>query len=99
MPWKCNDCGEVFDAPYEYEERDVNYFADWCPYCHSDDIVEVKECELCGKLTPVFDLTIDGFCPECVEKAAKKYDQFLKSCEPEELKIFREQFGIEPINY
>ena len=99
MAWKCNDCGETFEEPYEYRERDVNYYADWCPYCHSDDIVEVKECSLCGKLTPTYDLTIDGYCPECVEKAAHKYDAFLNSCEPEELKIFQEQFGIEPINY
>lgn len=99
MMYKCEDCGAVFEEPYEYREPDVNFFADWCPYCHSDDIVEVKECALCGELTAVYDLTIDGFCPACVEKAAHKYDEFLKSCEPEELRIFQEQFGIEPINY
>lgn len=97
--YKCDDCGAVFEEPYEYREPDVNFFADWCPYCQSDAIFEVKECALCGELTAVFDMTIDGFCPECVEKAAHKYDEFLKSCEPEELRIFQEQFGIEPINY
>ena len=49
--YKCEDCGSIFDEPYEYHEYDVGYHADWCPYCHSDDIVEVKECKLCGNLS------------------------------------------------
>lgn len=97
--YKCEDCGAVFEEPFEYKEPDVNFFADWCPYCHSDDIVEVKECELCGKLTPVFDMTIDGYCPECVTKTARKLNEFLGKCEPEEVRIFKEEFGIEPISY
>lgn len=99
MPWKCNDCGSVFDEPYEYHEYDVGYAADWCPYCHSDDIVELNECKLCGEETPVHLLTYEGYCPECIEKTKRKYNEFLKSCEPEELEIFKEQFYIEPISY
>ena len=97
--YRCNDCGWVFEEPYEYEERDVGYHADWCPECHSDDIVEVRECKLCNELTPIHLLTIDGYCPDCVRRAAKKYDMFLNKCEPEELRIYKEQFGIEPICY
>ena len=97
--YKCNDCGWVFDEPYEYEERDVGYHADWCPECHSDDIVEVRECKLCDELTPVHLLTIDGYCPDCVKRTARKLNMFLNKCEPEEVQIFREQFQIEPISY
>ena len=97
--FRCNDCGAVFEEPYEYREPDVNYYADWCPECHSDDITEVKECAICGELVPFYDLTIDGYCPACVEKAAHRFDNFLESCEPYELDIFKDQFGIEPINY
>lgn len=97
--YRCNDCGWVFAEPYEYEEPDVGYHADWCPECHSDDIVEVRECKYCEELTPVHLLTIDGYCPDCVRRAAKKYDMFLNKCEPEELRIFEHEFGIEPISY
>ena len=99
MKYKCNDCGWVFDEPYLYEEPDVGYAALWCPECHSDDIIEVAECKFCEELTPIHDLTIDGYCPDCVRRAAKKYDMFLNKCEPEELRIYKEQFGIEPICY
>ena len=97
--YRCNDCGWVFDEPYLYEEPDVGYKADWCPQCHSDDIIEVAECKYCEELTPIHDLTIDGYCPDCVRRAAKKYDMFLNKCEPEELRIFEHEFGIEPISY
>ena len=97
--YKCNDCGWTFSEPYEYEERDVGYHADWCPECHSDDIVEVRECKYCEELTPVHLLTIDGYCPDCVKRTARKLNLFLNKCEPEEVQIFREQFQIEPISY
>lgn len=97
--YRCNDCGWVFDEPYEYEEPDVGYAALWCPECHSDDIIEVGECKICEEYYPIHDLTIDGYCPDCVRRAAKKYDMFLNKCEPEELRIYKEQFGIEPICY
>ena len=97
--YKCEDCGAVFETPYEYREPDVNFFADWCPYCQSDAITEVHECKFCGELTAVYDLTIDGYCPECVAKTARKLNEFLSQREPEELQIFREEFQIEPINY
>lgn len=99
MTYKCNECGYVFDEPYEYEEPDVGYAALWCPECHSDDIVEVRECKLCDELTPIHLLTIDGYCPDCVKRTARKLNMFLNKCEPEEVQIFREQFQIEPINY
>ena len=97
--WKCCECGHVFDEPYEYDEPDVGYHALWCPSCHSDDIVEVRECKLCDELTPIHLLTIDGYCPACVKRTARKLDFFLKKCESEELQIFEHEFGIEPISY
>lgn len=99
MTYKCEDCGFVFEEPYLYEEPDVGYAALWCPECHSDDIVEVQECKLCDELTPIHLLTIDGYCPDCVQRTARKLNMFLNKCEPEELQIFREQFQIEPISY
>lgn len=97
--WKCCECGYVFDEPYEYDEPDVGYHALWCPECHSDDIIEVRECKLCDELSPIHLLTIDGYCPDCVKRTARKLNMFLNKCEPEEVQIFREQFQIEPISY
>jgi len=99
MMYKCCDCDSLFEEPYEHLEPDVGYAALWCPECHSDDIVEVEECKLCDELTPIHQLTIDGYCPECVKRTARKLDFFLKKCEPEELQIFEHEFGIEPISY
>lgn len=98
---RCNDCGWVFEEEdaYIYRERDVGYAAVWCPECHSDDLTEVAECRFCGELTPEIHLTIDGYCPDCVKRTAKKLDLFLNRCEPEELRIFEHEFGIEPISY
>lgn len=100
MTYKCCECGHVFDSPYIYEEPDVGYVAAWCPECHSDDIVEVRECKYCGELAPLHMLTADGYCEECVKYAARKFDLLLSSkFEPEELEIFKREFNIEPINY
>lgn len=100
MMWKCNDCGAVFAEPKEYDEPDINYHGLWCPWCSSDDIVEVKECKFCGELTPLHMLTIDGYCDACVKNAARKFDLLLNSkFEKEELEIFKREFNIEPISY
>ena len=100
MTYKCEDCGFIFEEPYLYEEPDVGYAALWCPECHSDDIVEVKECKYCGEPTPLHMLTADGYCEECVKHAARKFDLLLNSkFEPEELEIFKREFNIEPIHY
>ena len=99
MAWKCDDCGKTFDEPREYDEYDVNYHALLCPYCGADTIIELFPCKFCGDLVPPHTLTVDGYCRACVKRTAKKLDLFLHKCEPEELRIFQEQFGIEPISY
>lgn len=96
--YKCEDCGAVFAEPYVYHEWDVGYVADWCPECHSDDIVEVEECQMCGEWTPRH-LLEDGFCDACISKTARKLDEWLSHQDLPELEIFEKVFGIEPINY
>jgi DNA-directed RNA polymerase subunit RPC12/RpoP len=94
--YRCEDCGELFETPFEYEERDVGYMADLCPHCHSDEIEEVKECKFCGEYAGY--LTIDGFCNACCKNTKRKFNLWLRNkFEDEELQILKEEFGIEPI--
>ena len=98
MMYRCNDCGRLFEEPYVYEEPDVGYAALWCPSCHSDDLSEVEECKLCGALELTHELTVDGYCRACVEKARASFNKVLKTLfEAEELKILKSEFEIEPI--
>ena len=48
MTYKCNNCGEIFDEPWEV--RETHGFNDGfyetfyvCPYCGSDDYEEEEE--------------------------------------------------------
>lgn len=94
--YRCEDCGEIFETPYEYEERDVGYAADLCPHCRSDAIEEVKKCKFCGEYHSY--LNIDGFCKSCVENTRRKFNLWLRNkFEDEELQILKEEFDIEPI--
>lgn len=94
--YRCEECDAIFETPYEYEEPDVGYKAEWCPYCHCDAIEEVKECKLCGEYH--YHLNIDGFCDDCVKNTRKKFNLWLRSkFEDEELQILKEEFGVEPI--
>lgn len=96
--WKCDECGYEFDEPYIYREEDVGFEGWWCPSCHSDAITEVKECANCGEVTPVYDLTADGYCDNCVEATRKKFNLFLKSkFEREELEILKDQWMIDEL--
>ncbi|MGN1229203.1 MAG: hypothetical protein ACI4T5_06050 [Prevotella sp.] len=45
----CNECGAIFEDPYEYEEKhgfDYGPFEKWrvCPSCYSPDIAEAALC-------------------------------------------------------
>lgn len=48
--YKCNDCGEIFYEPAEYQENVGEFWGapayqtfTECPFCHSDDYEEIKE--------------------------------------------------------
>lgn len=94
--YRCEDCGALFEEPFEYREPDVGYTAEWCPECHSDAIEEVRACKLCGVYAGY--LTIDGYCCGCVEKTKLKFNMWLKSkFEAEELQILKEEYNVEEI--
>lgn len=94
--YRCENCGALFEEPYEYEEKDVGYHGFQCPYCFDNYFDEVKECKLCGEYASY--LTIDGFCNACCGNTKRKFNLWLRSkFEDEELQILKEEFGIEPI--
>lgn len=69
MMYRCLDCKEHFRDPREERVEEWSEFwgrpvaevivRDRCPYCGSEDITEVNECEACGEPTERI------FCDEC----------------------------------
>ena len=51
----CENCGKILEATIpireyhdELDERPYEQYYG-CPYCKSDQVVEAKQCDLCGK--------------------------------------------------
>lgn len=94
--YRCEECGEIFEEPRKYEERDVGYEALLCPYCDCDTIEEVRECKYCGEYKSYLD--IDGYCNDCIGNTRRKFNLFLRSrFEEEELQILKTEFNVEEI--
>lgn len=67
--WLCNDCKNEFTEPkmrkttFESEYGVSHLFPTShectikeCPVCGSDDIEELRECDICGEYVPDYDL-------------------------------------------
>lgn len=82
--FKCIHCGHEFDEPQKDYDRGTGRMDECCPNCGSEDIVEVKECALCGELHAE-EYLIEGVCEKCLEKkvameTAMTYGMYRKSC-------------------
>ncbi len=70
---KCSHCGEPIeeeDESYQLEDGSVI-----CSNCYDD---EYSECELCGKITLIDDMTYWGdcrICPDCLEDQCPAFDE------------------------
>lgn len=67
--YKCNECGEIFEKPWERYEEETGAYDSGCIYCGSDYFEETYICTHCG------DYGADeqnGLCEEC--KSALKED-------------------------
>lgn len=66
--FKCMDCGYEFDTPDTLKERHgLDYgYEEWdcCPMCHSTEIREGRDCEICGEV--IFE---GNFCEDCRNEA------------------------------
>ncbi len=66
MSYYCNNCKRIIDeddlAPTGIFFKGREYGA--CPHCHSEDLVEADECELCGKAV----IPYEQFCDDCKEE-------------------------------
>ena len=87
--WECNDCHEEFETPSKEKMafetyygvsnlfQDRNYFdLLTCPHCGSEDIEELKTCDICGEYNREEDLedtegAVNGgigyLCPQCIQ--------------------------------
>ena len=71
MNWlKCEDCGEVFkaDDAARRPSRLEDGLLPWdgvtlCPFCGSEELVELRKCELCGD--PITDDESSNLCEDC----------------------------------
>lgn len=80
---KCLNCSHVFDESEAATEQEPHYELDGapceyfsvCPNCHSEDISDAYQCEVCGEWF-FGDEIIDGhYCESCLREAVD-YDSF-----------------------
>ena len=77
----CRECGRSFETPEnlpvmsgEFWGRPFTEYADCCPYCKLDNIVEIKfhcdccGCSICEGETYYSTQGSNVFCEECIEK-------------------------------
>lgn len=79
----CEECGHVAteDELDYYEERDtgeggygnVMYSLPLCPECGSEDLIEAKECPICGE----WHGNDDVICDPCTEDIRKAWSELL----------------------
>ena len=87
MTWlKCEDCGEVFkvDDAARRPPRLEDGLLPWdsvtvCPYCGSEEVVELRKCELCG--APITDETESSFCEDCRDDIDYSFKDLFDSLE------------------
>ena len=62
--YKCNECGEIFEKPWERYEEETGAYDSGCIYCGSDYFEETYICTHCGDYGAN---EADGLCEECKE--------------------------------
>jgi hypothetical protein len=68
--WKCNECGFVFEDTgivRDYIDGQVVTEYGVCTLCHSDDIDELKKCDMCRE---TYITSEKDRCPTCEERTA-----------------------------
>lgn len=90
----CEKCNRVIDVDdLLLTEGDIMfgrpiYYNDECPHCGGHDFTELLECKSCGEYVPE-ELYYDGYCENCVEKAATP-ENLIEWCDIEDEKKFLE---------
>jgi DNA-directed RNA polymerase subunit RPC12/RpoP len=75
MVYVCENCGEIFDAPYVedlYSEEYGDGSICRCPECGAEEFEKADVCAECGKVIPL-DAVV---CGECREYAWEQLEQF-----------------------
>ena len=94
MPFKCKDCGHVFEAGQEHSwvERIGSYWgvpcfqtSSDCPVC-GGDYDESAECEICGEQAFYNDI-IAGVCTCCINKCRKDFEMCLRISEDDTVPV------------
>lgn len=73
MTYYCNNCKRFVDEDdlvgtgefFKAREHGA------CPHCHSEDLVEANECDICGKPIEQFE----QFCEDCREKLGNAWSE------------------------
>lgn len=73
IKWRCESCGETFDeCVKDYTEggyRGEPHYS--CPFCGSDYLEEMHQCELCGEWYPADELhgwVNELVCDKCMDE-------------------------------
>ena len=89
--FRCEECKEIFE---EYKEMQEDTGELWavCPYCNSEDIKEVNECE-CGE----YKETDEILCEKCQIDILKKIRTFMDTFTEEERRFINEVYDGEEL--
>lgn len=92
MKCKCNRCKSGFDyAEAESKETEEGIFLA-CPVCHSFDIEDAVECEMCGEILYPWNLK-NGICQRCLDLCVDKYRAKLAELEDDVIEALENEFG------
>lgn len=94
MSYICLSCHQLFDEPYEYEERhglESGPFEHWSvsPCCHDgyEEASEWRECDRCGAWHPKClsaqsnsPFSNEMLCPDCFAAEEAEIDEYLNQC-------------------
>lgn len=60
--YKCNECGEIFEEPWEMYDKATGSRDSGCPHCDADNYDETYICSKCGDYGAD---ELGGICGEC----------------------------------
>ena len=76
--YKCERCDNLFEeSEIEHRFSRVEGWSHECPNCRSDQIFEVKQCNVCNEWIDVDELEEGGICHQCAKKTLKELNSMI----------------------
>jgi hypothetical protein len=90
----CEKCGCVVNEMDAIKHLDEFGIHVPCPSCGGDqDMESAAECISCGAVTPMYQLTMDGWCRKCNKGAVEAYNALIDTMDKPLLDHLIDEYG------